>query len=280
MANVIGERVRRREDPRFLTGAGLYVDDVQLPGAKRVTFVRSDWAHAKILGIDTSAADEIPGTRALTAADVDLPTNPLPPFLGIDERMQRPFLASDTVRFVGDIVAIVVSDGRELGVDAAELVDVEYDALPVVTNLRDAARDEGLLFPDVGTNVCMRQAPESPDEHLFDDCELVTSGTAGILGLEPERVRVIAPDVGGGFGGKGLAAEDVLLAWVARAAGEPVRWTETRSENLVAMHQGRAQEIDFEIGGDRDGQIKALRLKILQDGGAYPGLGAFLARLT
>src|ERR1019366_808537 len=178
MANVIGQRVRRREDPRFLTGAGLYVDDVELPGAKRVTFVRSDWAHAKILGIDTSAAAEIPGTRVFTAADVDLPTNPLPPFLGIDEPMQRPFLASDTVRFVGDIVAIVVSDGRELGVDAAELVDVEYDALPVVTNLRDAARDEVLLFPDVGTNVCMRQAPASPDEHLFDDRELVPGGRA------------------------------------------------------------------------------------------------------
>ena len=322
MANVIGQRVRRREDPRFLTGAGLYVDDVQLPGAKRVTFVRSDWAHARILGIDTTAAAEIPGTRVFTAADVDLQTNPLPPFLGIDARMQRPFLASDTVRFVGDIVAIVVTDGRELGVDAAELVQVECDALPVVTNLRDAARDEVLLFGDVGTNVCMRQAPESPDEHLFEDCELVTSGTsvsqriaacpieprssaatvgddgrltvwlstqtphqdrdglAGILGLEPERVRVIAPDVGGGFGGKGLSVEDVLLAWVARAVGEPVRWTETRSENLVAMHQGRAQEIDFELGGDRDGQIKALRLKILQDAGAYPGLGAFLAKLT
>jgi carbon-monoxide dehydrogenase large subunit len=322
MANVIGQRVRRREDPRFLTGAGLYVDDVQLPGAKRVTFVRSDWAHARILGIDTSAAAEIPGTRVFTAADVDLTTNPLPPFLGIDARMQRPFLASDTVRFVGDIVAIVVTDGRELGEDAAELVAVEYDALPAVTNLRDAARDEVVLFADVGTNVCMRQAPESPDEHLFDDCDVVTSGTsvsqriaacpieprssaatvgddgrltvwlstqtphqdrdglAGILGLERERVRVIAPDVGGGFGGKGLSVEDVLLAWVARAVGEPVRWTETRSENLVAMHQGRAQEIDFELGGDRDGQIKALRLKILQDAGAYPGLGAFLAHLT
>src|ERR1035437_10141057 len=258
MANVIGQRVRRREDPRFLTGAGLYVDDVQLPGAKRVTFVRSDWAHARILGIDTSAVAEIPGTRVFTAADVDLPTNPLPPFLGIDARMQRPFLASDTVRFVGDIVAIVVTDGRELGVDAAELVQVEYDSLPVVTN------------------VCIPHAPEPPDEHLFADCEVVTSGTsvsqriaacpieprssaavvgddarltvwlstqtphqdrdglAGILGLDPGRVRVMAPDVGGGFGGKGLSAEDVLLAWVARALGEPVRWTETRSENLVA----------------------------------------------
>jgi carbon-monoxide dehydrogenase large subunit len=322
MANVIGQRVRRREDPRFLIGAGLFVDDVPLPGAKRVTFVRSDLAHAKILSIDTSAAAEIPGTRVFTAADVDLPTNPLPPFLGIDARMQRPFLASDTVRFVGDIVAIVVSDGRERGVDAAELVEVDYEALPVVTNLRDAARDEVVLFPEVGTNVCSRQDPESPDEQLFADCELVISGTtisqriaacpieprsnaamvgedgrltiwlstqtphqdrdglAGVLGLDPGLVHVIAPDVGGGFGGKGMAAEDVLLAWTARAVGEPVRWTETRSENLVAMHQGRAQEIDFELGGDRDGQIKALRLKILQDGGAYPGLGAFLAHLT
>ena len=91
---------------------------------------------------------------------------------------------------------------------------------------------------------------------------------------------MVAPDVGGGFGGKGLAVEDVLLGWLARATGRPVRWTETRSENLVAMHQGRAQWTDFEIGGNRDGKVQAMRLKILQDAGAYPGLGAFLANLT
>ncbi|MBV9838815.1 MAG: molybdopterin-dependent oxidoreductase, partial [Solirubrobacterales bacterium] len=101
-----------------------------------------------------------------------------------------------------------------------------------------------------------------------------------LLGLEAEQVRVVAPDVGGGFGGKGLAVEDVLLAWLARATGRQVRWTETRSENLVAMHHGRAQRIEFEIGGDRDGRVKALRLNVLQDAGAYPGLGAFLPNLT
>src|SRR5206468_8387719 len=100
-----------------------------------------------------------------------------------------------------------------------------------------------------------------------------------LLGLEPDQVRVVAPDVGGGFGGKGLDAEDVLVAWLARATGKTVRWTETRSENLVAMHHGRAQRIDFEIGGGRDGVVKAMRLSILQDAGAYPGIGAFLANL-
>jgi carbon-monoxide dehydrogenase large subunit len=101
-----------------------------------------------------------------------------------------------------------------------------------------------------------------------------------LLGLEPESVRVVAPDVGGGFGGKGLAIEDVLVAWLARATSRPVRWTETRSENLVAMHQGRAQRIEFEIGGGRDGRVRALRLNLLQDAGAYPGLGALLPSLT
>ena len=105
-------------------------------------------------------------------------------------------------------------------------------------------------------------------------------GLSLLLGLEADQVRVVAPDVGGGFGGKGLGVEDVLLAYLARKTGSPLRWTETRSENLVAMHHGRAQRIDFEIGGKRDGTIEALRWRILQDAGAYPGLGAFLPNLT
>jgi aerobic carbon-monoxide dehydrogenase large subunit len=106
------------------------------------------------------------------------------------------------------------------------------------------------------------------------------SGIAMMLGLEPESVRVVAPDVGGGFGGKGLAVEDVLVAWLARHTGKPVCWTETRSENMVAMHQGRAQITEFELGGSSDGKLQALRLKILQDAGAYPGIGAFLSVFT
>ncbi len=317
----MGQRVRRREDPRFLRGQGQYVDDLRLDGALHVNFVRSPWAHAKITGIDTSAATAVPGTQVFTAADVELGVNPQAPFLGIDERMFRPFLAAHTVRFVGDIVAVVLTESREAGVDAAELVDVQYEPLPAVTDMTEAARDEVLLFPDVGTNICSRQ-PLEADENLFASCDVVTTGAtvsqrlaacpleprasaaqvddqgrltvwlstqtphqdrdglAGILGLEPDRIRVVAPDVGGGFGGKGLAVEDVLISWLARATGRPLRWTETRSENLVAMHHGRAQRIDFEIGGKRDGTVEALRLRILQDAGAYPGIGAFLAHLT
>ncbi len=305
-----------------MTGAGQYVDDLDLPGALRVNFVRSDLAHARILGVDASAADQIPGTQVFTAADLDLPTFPLPPFLGIDERMQRPFLATDTVRFVGEIVAAVLTESRELGFDAAELVEIDYDPLPVNTDPQAALADEVVLFADVETNVCVHVPPERPDETLFAGCDVVTAGRvisqrlaacpieprsnaaqlggdgrltvwlstqtphqdrdglAAILGMAPDQVRVVAPDVGGGFGGKGLDVEDVLVAWLARATGRPVRWTETRSEHMVAMHHGRAQQIDFTLGGDREGRIQALRLAILQDAGAYPGLGAFLPNLT
>jgi carbon-monoxide dehydrogenase large subunit len=102
----------------------------------------------------------------------------------------------------------------------------------------------------------------------------------GLLGLEPENVRVVAPDVGGGFGAKGIAVEDVLVGWVARAIGTPVRWTETRSENMVAMHHGRASHMEFELGASREGKIDALRLNIVADAGAYPSIGAFLPNLT
>ncbi len=322
MANVVGQRVRRLEDPRFLTGKGRYVDDLRPEGALHAVFVRSYMAHARIVEIDSSAAAEIAGVQVFTAAEVGLGANPAPPFIGIDERMFRPFLASERARFVGDIVAVVLAETREAAFDAAELVAVDYDALPVVTDPREAARDEVLLFDEVGTNVCFHHPPENPDPNFFDGCDVVASGTVesprlaacpmeprataaqfgedgrltvwlstqtphqdkmGLsmsLGLEPDQVRVVAPDVGGGFGGKGLAVEDVILGWLARATGRTVRWTETRSENLVAMHQGRAQWIDFEIGGGRDGKVQALRLKILQDAGAYPGIGAFLANLT
>jgi aerobic carbon-monoxide dehydrogenase large subunit len=321
MASVVGQRVRRREDPRFLTGTGQYVDDLQPDGALHATFVRSPWAHARIGGIDASAAAELPDTQVFTAADVELAVNPAPPFTGIEAHFFRPFLASQKVRFAGDIVAVVLSGSRAGSVDAAELVAIDYEALPVVTDIDEAAKDEVLLFEEVGTNVVLgRPAPEDPQ--LFDGCEVITAGsnfssrlaacpvepratiaqfddqgrlTAWLstqtphtdkmvlglmLGLAPEQVRVIAPDVGGGFGGKGLAVEDILLAYLARKTGRTVRWTETRSENLVAMHHGRAQRVNFEIGGTRDGRIKAMRWRILQDSGAYPGIGAFLANLT
>ena len=321
MANVVGQRIRRREDPRFLRGEGRYVDDLSLPGALYVTFVRSYLAHAKINGIDKSAA-EAAGAQVFTAADTDLTVDPAPPFIPLDAAMFRPFLASETVRFVGDIVAVVLADTREASVDAAELVDIDYEPLPAVTDPVQAAKDEVLLFPDVGTNICFRRPVDDPDPQLVESSDVRVTGqvvsqrisacpieprssaaqfgadgrlTAWIssqtphqdkmflgetLGLDEQHVRVVGPDVGGGFGAKGARVEDALVAWLARATGRPVRWTETRSESMVALSPGRAMVLGFELGATRDGVVEALKLNILADAGAYPGLGAFLPNLT
>src|SRR5690349_7108396 len=176
MPTFLGQRIKRREDPRFITGRGRYVDDVRLDNALHVTFLRSPWAHARVLSVDPSEAEARSGTHVFTAAQVELPPEPAPPFIGIDERMHRPLIASDKVRFVGDIVAAVLADTREASADASELVEVEYDPLAVVTDLVEAARDEVLLFEDVGTNICLHHPAESPDPRLFDDCSVVTTG--------------------------------------------------------------------------------------------------------
>ncbi|MBO0705310.1 MAG: xanthine dehydrogenase family protein, partial [Candidatus Dormibacteraeota bacterium] len=321
LPGVVGQRVRRREDPRFLRGQGQYVDDLRIDGALHASFVRSPLPHARVGRVEVSAVANVPGALAFTAADTDLGVNPAPPFVPVDQRFFRPVLASEKVRFAGDIVAVVLAATPAASADAAELVEVDYDPLPHVVDARDALTDETLLFEDIGTNTCLHHPPDQRDPNLFEGCQVVASGTlvsqrlaacpieprataaafedgrltvwlstqtphqdkadlARLLALEPEQIRVVAPDVGGGFGGKGLDVEDVIVAWLARHLRVPVRWTETRSENLIAMHHGRAQRIGFQIGGGRDGRVRALRLEILQDAGAYPGLGAFLPNLT
>ncbi len=314
--------MRRREDPRFLTGKGQYVDDLELPGALHVTFVRSPWAHARITSVDVSQAAALDGVEVVSGAEIELPDIPPPPFVPGGEKFPRPPVAKEVVRFAGDIVAVALAPTREASVDAAELVEVDYDPLPVVIDPASAATDEVLLFEGAGTNTCVARPRSISDEELFAECEVVVdggltsqriaaapieprtqaarleddgrltvwlstqtphqdrAGLARALGMEPEQIRVIAPDVGGGFGGKGLDVEDILVAYLARKLGRPVRWTETRSEHMVAMHHGRAQKIEFKVGSDEDGRIKALRLTLLQDAGAYPGIGAFLPMLT
>ena len=322
MSGIMGQRILRREDSRFLRGNGEYVETVQLPGVLHATFVRSPYAHARIVDIDTSAVSTVPGAQVFTAGDVELAVFPPPPFPGIEERMVRPFLASEVVRFVGDIVAVVLTESRADGVDAAELVMVDYEPLPVVIDPEQALAGDVLLYPELGTNVCASHPVEDPDETLFDGCDVVTSGrlvsqrlaacpleargclaaygddgrmtlwlstqtphldrhVLGLfLGLGDEGVRVVAPDVGGGFGAKGLSVETVIVPWLARKTGRPVRWTETRSENMVAMQQGRAAVLEFTIGGSREGHVQAYRLRVVQDAGAYPGLGAILPGFT
>ncbi|MGQ0480333.1 MAG: xanthine dehydrogenase family protein molybdopterin-binding subunit [Pseudonocardia sp.] len=321
--SIMGTRVRRIEDPLFLSRGAVYTDDLtdeRLTGALHLTLVRSPMAHARITGIDVTAAREAPGViEVITAADLDgLPPAKL--FDGAPDAMARPFLASDTVRFVGEPVAAVLTEQAYQGPDAADLVVVDYDPLPAVIDLRDAARDEVLLFPEAGTNTAARHGLKKPfDEHLFDDCEVVLtreivnqrlaaapletraasavwgrdgrltlwpstqnpaltrSAVADWLGVDAERVRVITPDVGGGFGAKiGADPEFALVAWAARRVGRPVRWNESRSENMTGMVHGRGQLQTVTIGGNRDGTVLAYRLDVLADSGAYPRLGTGL----
>jgi len=322
--SILGTRVARVEDPRFLTDGGTYMADFQDPlleGARYVTYVRSSLAHGTFT-VDVSDAREAPGVlAAYTHTDLDIGPMPLAlPML--PEGMRRPMLADGRVRFVGDLIAAIVTERPEQGVDATELVVVDYEPLPVVVDPDDALRNETLLFPDAGTNSAIELAFGHSDD-LFDGCEVVvrqrisnprvaacplevrgaaaawdrndklhlwnsTQGAhgvrdtlAGIYGLEPAQVSAATPDVGGGFGAKmGMYPEAAILPWIAKQIGGPVRWHETRTENMLGLGHGRAQMQDLEIGGTRDGKVLAYRNTVLQDAGAYPAIGAILPFMT
>jgi aerobic carbon-monoxide dehydrogenase large subunit len=330
--SIMGTRVIRTEDPRLLTAGGVYVDDLRTPelnAAARLTFVRSPLAHARVNGIDASEALSEPGVIAvLTVRDMD-DLAPPPPSSGewdgspapLGGPWAEPLLAVDTVRFVGEPVAVVITDGRYQGEDAADLVSVDYDPLPVVLGPAAAVADETVLFPAAGTNVAIAN-PVPADDAPFAACEVVveqdvvnqrvacvpmegraTAATfengkltvwvssqnaqlsrlilAGALGMAPDQIRVVVPDVGGGFGAKvGLDRDAIIVAWAARKTGRSLRWTETRSENLVGMTQGRAQLQHVKIGGSRDGRILAYRIDVIQDAGAYARIGGLLPFLT
>ncbi len=317
--SILGTRVVRTEDPRLLTAGGTYTDDLQLPelaGALRVTFVRSPVAHAEITGIDAKAALDSPGVVAvLTAADAD----DLPP--AASRPATEPLLATDRVRYVGEPVAIVLTEDGYQGEDAAELVSVDYQPRAAVAGVDAALAGESLLFPAAGSNVLRSGGGPAPDG-AFDGCDVVVQRTfpnqrvapvplevraaavtwsggrltlwastqnaqqardqvAEALGLDAAAVRVITPDVGGGFGAKIATDRDtIVVAWAARRLGRPLRWVETRNENLLGMVHGRAQRHTVRIGGTRDGRILAYHLDIVQDCGAYPRFGLFLPNLT
>jgi aerobic carbon-monoxide dehydrogenase large subunit len=333
--SILGTRVVRIEDPRLLTAGGTYVDDLRVPqlmGAARVTFVRSHHGHALITGIDASAALAAPGVIAvLTCTDInDIPPPPPPPEGGpppgseaaplpMGGVWQEPLLAVDRVRFVGEPVAMVLTDDSYQGEDAAELVSVDYEPLPAIVDPADALAGQTLLFPDAGSNVAVAHPA---GDAAFDGCDVVVSRDivnqrvapvpmegraaaamwtggkltvwvstqnaqisrfvmAGIFGLDPAAIRVVAPDVGGGFGAKvGIDRDAILVGWAARHTGRALRWVETRSENLVGMTHGRDQQHSIKIGGTRDGRVLAYRLDVVQDTGAYPRMSGFLPTLT
>ena len=178
--SILGTRVVRKEDPKFLTVGGTYVDDLtdpRLEGAARATFVRSTMAHARIAGIDVEEAASAPGVLAvLTAADLDVA--PLPPSVALlNQDMARPVLADGIVRFVGEPVAVVISEGKAEGEDAAELVFVDYEPLSAVVDPEAAVRDEVVIHEQAGTNVSLTME-FGADPDLFAGCEVVVSGRA------------------------------------------------------------------------------------------------------
>jgi len=327
---LIGERVFRTEDPDLVTGRGTFIDNLDLPGAAHVVYVRSPMAHARIVRLDVTTARSMPGVLGVFSHQdlVVAGLGPLPidmPFLPQDIR--RPALADGTVRFVGELVAAVVAGTRAEAVDAAEAVDVDYEPLPVVIDPEEALRSvDALLFPEHGSNVVV----ELPADRQIDfgDCEVVVtrrlvnqrlapsplegrvaasrweepdeSGVSRLThwqacqgahpireqlcafyGLPPERIRVITPDVGGGFGAKAFFyPEDMLLPFLAESLGRPVRYTESRSESMNGLGHGRGQIQDVRLGGTRDGRILAYEMTVVQDAGAYPRFGAFLPFMT
>jgi carbon-monoxide dehydrogenase large subunit len=239
----------------------------------------------------------------------------------LPDGMRRPLLATDVVRFVGEPVAAVVAEDRYLAADAADLVVVDYEPLPPVVDPEVAATDEVLVFPEAGTNAALRLAspnradfsecevvvelrvenqrmtaapiePRSGAAYWTEDGRLVhysacqgahpaREALRAVYELPSEQIRVVVPDVGGGFGAKSRCqAEELLLGWISRRLGRAVRWTETRSENMVAMPHGRGQLQHLTIGGTRDGRITAYQLDVVQDAGAYPIMGAFLPAMT
>ncbi len=287
----LGGRVKRREDPRLVTGAGRYTDDMRPERCLHAVFVRSTMAHARLVAVDASVAREIAGVEAVYFAS-ELP---------FKSETARPRLCTDEVSFVGDIIGVAVGDTREAAVDAAAAVTVDYDPLPVVVDPNssenvafefDLGDDGALNGADVvvrGRFVNQRLAAApiegnaivaEPDGdggiRVWVSTQVpfnVRGVVAEALGLPEEKVRVIAGDVGGAFGAKLMTyPEQSVIAAVAMKLGRAVRWFEFRTENMVAMTHGRALVSEVALGATAKGKLVGLEVKTLADAGAYAGL--------
>ncbi|HKW71328.1 MAG TPA: xanthine dehydrogenase family protein molybdopterin-binding subunit [Candidatus Dormibacteraeota bacterium] len=319
--SILGNAVRRREDPRLVSGAGRYVDDFHPEGCLHAAFVRSTLAHAEIRGVNTGVAGGAPGVVAvLTADDLNLPARV--GFEMVAAVFARPPLARGRVRFVGEPIAIVIADTSEEAADAAQLVEVELEPLPPVVDPEASVRgDRGLLFPEHGSNIASHFATSAEADVLIGadvtvrarfvnqrlapvpmETEAILaspeagrltvyatsqtpfglrSAIASALNIGARDVRVVVPDMGGGFGAKaGARAELVVVAAAAHRLGRPVKWIETRSENLVGMTHGRGQVQEIELGARRDGHLVGLKARVVADLGAYPGIAMILPFLT
>ena len=321
----IGKPLLRREDVRFLTGAGQYTDDVMLPGQTYGVFLRSPFAHARIKSIDTSKAVKANGVVAIfTGADLaEAKVGGLPCGWLIHSKdgspmkePPHPVLAQGKVRHVGDQVALVVAETLLQAKDAAELIEVDYEELAPVIDITKADGCGSAVHDDVPNNVCydwghgnkdavdaaFKQAakvstlefannrlipnamePRAANAHYTrhdDSYTLYVANqnphverllmSAFVLGLPESKVRVIAPDVGGGFGSKiFLYAEETALVWASKRVGRPIKWTAERSESFLTDAHGRDHHTKVELAMDAKGNFLALRVDTIANMGAY-----------
>jgi carbon-monoxide dehydrogenase large subunit len=325
-ATGIGARVTRKEDHRFITGKGNYVDDINRPGQTHAVFVRSPHAHARIKGIDTKAALRMPGVVGILTGD-DLAADKVGGLIcgwmihskdGSPMKAgAHPALAQGKVRYVGDHVAVVIAETLPEARDAAEKVAVDYEVLPAVVDLKTATAKGVAAVHDVSDNNVVfdwhlgdkgavdaafkrakhvtkielannRLVPNAMETRAaigdYDAGEgaftLYTTSQnphvarlilSAFIGIAPEhKLRVIAPDVGGGFGSKiYVYAEETVCVWAAKKVGRPVKWTADRSEEFLAVAHGRDHLTTAELAMDEDGRILALRVKTRANLGAY-----------
>ena len=333
----IGRARRRKEDQRLITGRSRYTDNMVLNGLLHIAVVRSPFAHATITAINVDEAKASPGVVAvLIGKDVADEQGSLPcawPITPDQKAPPHPSIAVDHVAFAGEIVACIIARTAAAARDAIELVDVDYDELPVILDLEEALTDGILAHPDLGTNLSATWVFDSgvagtggDAVKAIADAEVVIERTyhqqrvipafmeprstvvdptgeqitmwsatqiphilrlmlALTLGIPESKVRVIAPDVGGGFGGKlQVTPEEVITMLAARRTGKPCKYTETRSESLMAAHHGRAQVQRLKLSATKDGTLTGLSVNLLADMGAYlalvgpgvPILGAFM----
>ncbi len=328
----VGRAMRRKEDPRLITGRARYIDDISLPGTLWAAIVRSPEAHAKIVSVDASAALQRPGVHAVfTGEDMSdlggpLPMAWVPPGVEVNNPDHWP-LARGAVKHVGEAVAVVLGEDRYAVTDAAEDVVVEYESLPAIVDPEAALAGGPFVHEQFESNQVHQWSLGGGDvEAGFAEADVVVerrvvnhriagapiecrgvladyrAGSltlwtstqvphfvrlfmALLLGLSEDHVRVVAPEVGGGFGSKlQVYGEELLACWCSRKLGRPVKWIETRSENMSVSHQGRDQIAQVKMGARRDGTITAFHVKIIADFGAYnmlltpliPSLGAFV----
>lgn len=327
---MMGARVKRKEDPRLITGSSMYTGDLFMVGMLHAAFYRSPYAHARIKSIDVSQAQAAPGVFGVYTDDDLLQfSEPLggsgasgdAEIEAVEDDAPIPIpnvhtLASGKVRWVGEPVAVVLADTEAQARDAAELVQIEWEELPAVVDF-EAAMEPGapLVWEHIRNNIGMAHARSNGDvDGAFANADVVISQrilsqrlvplpmegracaaapdrlTGGLvvwvstqaphgwrdeaapkIGLTQANLRVIAPEVGGGFGAKfGVYHEELAVAALAKQLVRPVRWVETRSENFLVTNHGRAQIADIELAATNDGRLTGLKLTVTADAGAYP----------